>query len=259
VNFSGCSGLSTNFNTATDEQETTMYSTDREQQIGAAMAQEMEKEYKVVDDVAMNERVDRISEKLSKACDRKELVYITKVIEEKKPTGEGPMVNAVSLPGGYVYVFKGLMDYIKDDAQLAAVIGHEIGHIAARHSVKRMQASYGSLIAVVAAIQANGALGAGMAAAVESMFMQYSQEDELQADGLGIKYMKAAGYDPHGMVTMLGKLGEYDSKQPIRPKIYWRTHPYVHQRIAAANRIITGDLSFRDYVRITGEGNDFKK
>ena len=75
----------------------------------------------------------------------------------------------------------------------------------------------------------------------------------------GIKYMKLAGYNPQGMVRMLEALQEYDRKQPIRPKYYGRTHPYVHERIASAHRTITGDLSFRDWVRLTGEREDYKK
>jgi predicted Zn-dependent protease len=91
------------------------------------------------------------------------------------------------------------------------------------------------------------------------MFLEFSQQDEMQADELGIKYMKLAGYDPEGMVKMLEKLQDYDRKQPIRPKSYGRTHPYTHERIANANRLIKGDLSFRDWVRLTGEREEYKK
>ena len=71
--------------------------------------------------------------------------------------------------------------------------------------------------------------------------------------------MKAAGYDPRGMLVMLENLQAYDRKQPIRQKMYGRTHPYTHQRIASADRMIKGELSFRDYVRLTGEREDYKK
>ena len=256
---SGCGGIATNFNTATGDQETTMYSTDREQQLGAGVSQELEKEFKVVDDAALARRVEKITQRIAAVCDRKELVYITKVVEEKDLKGEDPMVNAVSLPGGYIYIFKGLLEYINTDEQLAAVISHEIGHITARHSIKRLQASYGSLAMVVAAMQANAVLAGGLAMTMETMLLAYSQDDEIQADNLGIKYMKAAGYDPRGMLVMLENLQAYDRKQPIRQKMYGRTHPYTHQRIASADRMIKGELSFRDYVRLTGEREDYKK
>jgi septum formation protein len=257
---SGCGGIATNFNTATDAQETSMYSTDSEQQIGASVALELEKKFKLVDDADLNMRVERITDKLVAVCDRKELVYITKIVEEKDLKGEEPMVNAVSLPGGYVYVFKGLLDYIQTDEQLAAVIAHEIAHITARHSIKRLQASYGNLALVAGAIVSrNGALIGGLSMAMDSMFLAYSQDDEIQADNLGIKYIKAAGYAPQGMIAMLESLQAYDRKQPIRQKMYGRTHPYTHQRIASAERMISGELSFRDYVRLTGEREDYAK
>ncbi|MBF0331359.1 MAG: septum formation protein Maf [Candidatus Omnitrophica bacterium] len=256
---SGCGGIATSFNPATDAQETSVYSTDHEVQIGAAVATEIEKEFKVVEDQALNARAERISDRIVKVCDRKELVYITKVVEEKDLKGEKPMVNAVSLPGGYIYIFKGLMDYIKNDDQLAAVIAHEVGHITARHSIKRIQASYGSMALMVAAIVTAPQVAGGVVATMESMFLAYSQEDEIQADSLGVKYMKAAGFDPNGMTAMLEQLQEYDRKQPPRPKIYGRTHPYVHQRIASADRMIKGELSFRDYIRLTGEREDYAK
>ncbi|MBF0387593.1 MAG: septum formation protein Maf [Candidatus Omnitrophica bacterium] len=257
VSLYGCSGLSTNFNTATGQQETTLYSTEREQELGASVAGGMEKELKVLDDPLMNERVDRITQKIAQACDRKELVYISKVVEEKKPEDQ-PMVNAFALPGGYVYVFKGLLDYIKDDDQLAAVIAHEVAHVTARHSIKRLQASYGSFVAILAALQVNGALAGGISMATTSMFFDYSQQDEMQADALGVKYMKAAGYKPEGMVRMLEALQAYDRKQPVRPKSYGRTHPFVHQRLAAVGQLVGQDLTFRDYVRSTGEQYNVK-
>jgi septum formation protein len=256
---SGCGGISTSFNPATDRQETSMYSTDREVQIGAAVAQEIEKDFKIIDDEALNARAERITSRIVKVCDRKELVYITKVVEEKDLKGEKPMVNAVSLPGGYIYVFKGLMDYIKNDDELAAVIAHEVGHITARHSIKRLQASYGNLALVVTAMATSSSAAGGMAITLESLMLAYSQDDEIQADNLGIKYMKAAGFDPNGMVAMLEQLQEYDRKQPPRPKMYGRTHPYVHQRIASADRMVKGELSFRDYIRLTGEREDYAK
>ena len=94
---------------------------------------------------------------------------------------------------------------------------------------------------------------------LDTMFLSYSQEDEIQADNLGIKYMKAAGYDPRGMIAMLESLQDYDRKQPIRPKMYGRTHPYVYQRIASADRMVEGELTFRDYIRLTGEREDHAK
>ncbi|NLE65438.1 MAG: M48 family metalloprotease [Elusimicrobia bacterium] len=256
--LSSCSGLSTSFNPATSSQETTIYSTDREVAIGAAVAREIEEGFVVVEDVPENERLGGVLGKLVPVVGRRDLVHVAKVIDPKekdKKPGED-VVNAVSLPGGYVYVFLDLMRHVKEDDQLAAVVAHELAHVVARHSIKRLQASYANIVAVVSAMQVDGRLAGGINAATNAMFFQYSQADELEADALGVKYLKAAGYDPGAMVRMLETLREYDRKQPIRPKYYGRTHPYVHQRIAAANQVITGEMSYRDWVRMTGEGAD---
>lgn len=260
----GCGGLHTNFNTATGKQETSLYTSDREQDIGAGVALEIEKEFLLVDDVEMNQRVDGLLQRIVQVSDRKELVYIVKVIEEKeedkKKADDKPIVNALALPGGYIYLFKGLVDYVKDDDDaLASVIAHEVGHITARHSIKRLQASYGSLAAVVGSIFVDGRLAGGINAATTAMFFEYSKEDEMQADSLAVKYMRLAGFDPQGTVRMLNLLLEYERKQPIRPKSFGRTHPFLYERIAATNKEITGDLTYRDYIRATGERQGVKK
>jgi predicted Zn-dependent protease len=85
------------------------------------------------------------------------------------------------------------------------------------------------------------------------MFFANSQEAEFEADRLGIKYMKAAGYDPKGMIEMLGILREQANKQPIREFSYWRTHPYLPERMAAANKEVSGSMEFKDYLNLTGE------
>lgn len=245
-----------NFNTATNVQETSIYSTDQEQEIGASAAHEIEKEYKIVDDPVMNDRVDRILKRIVAVSDRKELVYVGRIIGDKKKEdreSREPVINALSLPGGYVFVFKGLMDYIKDDNQLAAVIAHEVGHVTARHSIKHLQAAYANVAAVISAIMVNSRLAGGINAATTAMFFQYSRQDELEADALGVKYMKAAGFNPQGMIRMLEKLDEHDRKQPLRPMSFGRTHPYIHQRLAAASQAITGEMTSRDWIRTTGE------
>lgn len=259
----GCGGFHSNFNTATGQQETTMYTTEREQDIGAGVAWEIEKEFDIVPDMALNHRVEKLLQQITEFSDRKELVYTIKVVEEKleerKKVDYKPMVNAFALPGGYIYLFKGLIDAVKDDdAALASVIAHELGHITARHSIKRLQASYGSLAAVLGSLFVDGRLAGGIQAATNTLFFEYSKEDEMQADALAIKYLRLADIDPYGMIRMLNILLEYEQKQPIRRKSFGRTHPFLYERIAAAHKAITGELTYRDYIRTTGERGGVK-
>jgi len=238
-------GCSTEYNLATQQQETLMYTSEREVALGDSVAQAVEKKYEVVEEVDENERVKKILDRIVEVCDRKDILYFIHVLDDD-------MMNAVSLPGGYIYVFKGLMDKVDSDDQLAGVIAHEIGHITARHGVKKIQSAYGAIALQVLSTEAGGDVAAGVNVALNTLFSEYSQEDEFEADRLAVKYMKKAGYNPEGMVEFLKKL-QGEQKKDIRPYIYWKTHPNLSKRIAVVNKEIKGSMGFRDYLNLIGE------
>lgn len=224
-----------------------MYGEDKERSIGASVALQVEKQMPMNTDVDINERVENIFKKIVAVCDRQDLVYTIRVIDEDE-------MNAFSLPGGYVYLNKGLIDRVENDDQLASVIAHEVAHIVAKHSMKRLQGAYGATALLGAAIlSGNGALAAGVDLASSSLLFQNSREDEFESDKLAVKYMRLAGYDPSQVKAMLGKLLEHQAKQPPRPLMYWRTHPYLPQRMARADTEAKGGMEFRDYLNVTGE------
>jgi len=244
LNVMGCA---TEYNLATQSQETLLVSTDKEIRLGESLSRQMEANFKVVTDVDINERVNEIGRRIAAVCDRKELVYTIKVFE-------GDEVNAVSLPGGFIYVFKGLIDKVENDDQLAGVIGHEFGHITAKHSVKKLQSIYGYTLLQLATIQTgNAQMARGLDLAFASVFLEYSRGDEFEADRLGVRYLKKAGYDAQQVVTFLKKLEEIQGKEAPRQFSYWRTHPFIPQRVSAANQEILGQIEFRDYLNLTGE------
>lgn len=238
-------GCATEYNLATRKQETLLYGTEKEVKIGDAVAPKIEAQYDILTDVDVNERVGRILDRIVAICDRKELVYFIKVIDDDP-------INAVSLPGGYVYVFRGLIEKVDNDDELAGVIAHEVGHITARHGVKRMQNAYAALILQIAATQTNARVAGGVNLALNSLFLEHSKQDEFEADRLGVKYLKKAGYDPKATVAFLEKLKIEKEKAPRNRYSYWRTHPYLSQRISVVNQEITGKLEFRDYLNLTG-------
>lgn len=247
----GIMGCSSEYNLATHQEETLLYGSEREKGIGAAAAQALEKQMEISGDVEANERVEKILKRIVAVCDRQELVYTIKIIDDDT-------VNAVSLPGGYVYVYRGLIEKVKNDDELASVIAHEVGHITARHAMKRQQKIYSDLLLQVAALKAgDGQFASGVNFALTSIFFAHAQEDELEADALGIKYMKKAGYDPKGAIDMLKILKKEQDKGPTRPYSYWRTHPFLTQRIAAAGQVTNQRLEFREYLNLTGEGEKF--
>ena len=239
-------GCSSEYNLATGREESLMYGTEKEVNLGDAAAQQLEKEFKINQDLDVNARVQQILDRLVVITDRKDIVYTVRVIEDDK-------VNAVSLPGGYIYVFKGLLDKIKSDDQLAGVMAHEMGHITARHGVKRLQSAYGLTLLQVASIASgNGNVAAGMSTITATIFYAYSRQDELEADRLAVKYVQKAGYDPQGVLQVLEILRKEQERAPSQQLSYFRTHPYLPERIAMVNQTINGKVGFKDYLNLTG-------
>lgn len=240
-------GCTTEYNLATQKQETLLYSSEKEIRIGDKVAPKIEARFEIVTEVDVNERVDRIFRKLIAVCDRKDLVYFIKIFDEDS-------INAISLPGGYVYVFRGLIDKAENDSQLAGVIAHEIGHITARHGVKRLQNAYAAMALQVAAISSSGSnISKGANLALASLFLEHSQQAEFEADRLSVKYLKKAGYEPAAMADFLRIIRREKNKAPLNKFSYWKTHPNITQRISVVNQAVTGKLEFRDYLNLTRE------
>ena len=239
-------GCSTSFNPATKKQESLLYGDDKEASIGASYALQVEKELKINQEVDVNERVEKIFERIVAVCDRQDVVYSIRVIDED-------VMNAFSLPGGYIFIYKGLIDKVDDDDQLAGVIAHEVAHVVAKHALKRLQAAYGAMILTGGAIATgNYSLAAGIDLTASSVIFANSRDDEFEADSLGVKYLRLAGYKTSGMRAMLGKLLANQAKE-IHRLNYWRTHPYLPQRMARANAAANGQAGFKDYLNTVGE------
>ena len=238
-------GCSTEYNLATKQEEKYYYSTDKEVQMGRSIDRQVRKEYKFSGDPLQQKRVEDIGKKIAAVSDRKEIDYYFQVLEDDQ-------VNAVSLPGGYIYVNSGLLDKVSGDNELACVLAHEVGHIVARHSIKKLQAmqSYSVLRLLVAVAPGTGEVGPAADAAFTQFLLGYSREDELLADQLGARYAKLAGYDPHGMITFLTKLQDINRRMPLQEKSYYKTHPYVPDRIRVVKQELGEQIDFSDYINI---------
>jgi len=240
---SGCA--TQEYNTATGREDIMFVGTDKEVNIGKSIAESIEKnkEIKLDPDPLMTERVNNIGQKIASVSDRKEVKYSFRVIDKDD-------VNAFALPGGYVFIFKGLVDKVSKDDELAAVIAHEIAHVVARHSIKRLQGGVGyNILQILMAVTGAGRSDAGrIDAAFGQLIMSYSREDEALADKLAVKYLKEAGYDPWAVVSLLKKLQAADKAEPIRPYTSYRSHPYVADRIRMVKQEITGEVDFNDYM-----------
>lgn len=155
-----------------------------------------------------------------------------------------PLVNAFALPGGYVYVTRGIMALVNSESELASVIGHEIGHVTARHSAKRynnqMFAGLGSVL--IGAATGSNALANSVGQGAQLYLMSYSRNQEHQSDELGIRYSSRAGFDPYAASDMLNALDNEHKLQLIladragepQKSDFFSTHPNTQDRISRA-------------------------
>ncbi|MBN3039375.1 MAG: M48 family metalloprotease [Candidatus Omnitrophica bacterium] len=228
------SGCTTLYNPATGQKETYFISTAQEMAIGENVEKEVLETYKVSGDKKKQDYVDQIGQKVASVSDRQDLDYKFVVLDDKE-------LNAFTIPGGIVYINTGLLDILNDD-EVAAVLAHEIGHVAARHSIKRIQSQLGyQLLLTVAVVSVNKndpnaakTVAQGSNAIFELVQLGYSRRDELLADRLSIKYTYKAGYNPWGMVEALKKLQAHsEEKGGWGGPVILRSHPYIEDRIRA--------------------------
>jgi predicted Zn-dependent protease len=231
-------GCATTYNPATKRNEFILIDTESEVSMGRQMDKEVQKEFKLVLDRNMQDRLDKIGAKVAAVSDRQDLIYQFKVIEDKE-------LNAFTIPGGYVYVNSGLMETATDD-ELAGVLGHEVGHIAAKHAVKKLQADMGFQLVMSIAMGASNqqTMGQAMGIVYDLAHLGYSRKDETLADSLSVKYSKNAGFDPRAIITFMEKLqAEHEKRGPNVNLVFLSSHPAIEDRI----RNISAEIAALEY------------
>ena len=215
---------------------TNLLSKREEIQIGKEGSAAIEKEYKLDTNpqrVAMVQEIgQRVLEGMRQVEGKRapDFPFTFKVLDTKE-------VNAVSLPGGPVYVFRGLMEQTGDDRDmLAAVIAHEVAHIVARHAAKQISSSILADLAISLGTRGSAQKAASIATSL--VMLQYSRDDEYDADRRGIHYTHAAGYDPEGLVRFFEKLRTLEKGEMKGLLANLRTHPLTENRIARAKKLI---------------------
>lgn len=202
--------------------EAGMISLEDEIKMGRETAQSLEAKYGLSQDYYLNERVDRIGQRLAAVCGRNEITYSFKVLNSNE-------VNALACPGGFIYVFKGLMDYMPSDTELAGVLGHEVGHVAKKHTVHSIEKQLWTSLILLAATRGQG-LGL-VQAAQQALFAGYSRTDERGADKESVNNTIKAGFNPYAMLITVQKLDDL-SKQGGGAKYgLFSSHPEPEERV----------------------------
>jgi predicted Zn-dependent protease len=231
------------------------YSLEKEIALGKQLAQEVERQAKIVDDPVIAEYVNRIGQNLVRNSDAK-VPFTIKVIDAEE-------VNAFALPGGFFFVNSGLILKAESEAELAGVMAHEIAHVAARHGTR--QATRGSIInyASIPLIFMGGWTGyivrQGAGLAIPLGFLTFSRGFEKEADLLGLQYLYKAGYDPTAFVDFFEKIQSMEKKKPGTISKVFASHPMTDDRIKDSQKNIQSLLDPKpEYVVTTSEFNGVK-
>ena len=208
-------------NPVTGKKEFTLVTPAQEAAIGREGYTAVATEYGVYDDAGLAAYVDSVGRKVARASEQPDLPWKFTLLDD-------PAVNAFAMPGGYIYVTRGLLAHMQSEAQLAGVLGHEIGHVTARHSARQITQ------------QQLAGLGMGIAAAVSPTFrryssaaeqglgllmLKYSRDDESQADELGVRYASVSGYDPREIPGTYRTLQRIAERAGQSLPSYLSTHP----------------------------------
>jgi len=231
------------------------YSIEKEIALGKGLAQEVERQAKIVDDPVIAEYVNRLGQNLVRNSDAK-VPFTIKVIDTEE-------VNAFALPGGFFFVNSGLILKADSEAELAGVMAHEIAHVAARHGTRQATRGEIAQLATIPLIFMGGWTGYGIrqaaSVAIPVGFLSFSRGSESEADLLGLEYMYKSGYDPGAFVDFFEKIQSLEKKKPGTMAKVFSTHPMTEDRITTAQKNIQEYLKERpEYVVTTSEFNNVK-
>lgn len=216
---------------ATTGDQPNILTVEEEKKLGAELAEQVEKEEKILDDPIIQEYIDGIGERVSRQSPRQDVEYKFTVIEAPDT------VNAYALPGGHMYIYTGLLHLAQNEAELASVMAHEIAHVAAEHHGEALTREYNMSI-LLGLIFGDTESGAAQAAqVVKSMrTLSFSRAQEKESDTLGMEMMWRSGYRPDAMVDFMARMGEgqqMPSGAAGRFLTYLSSHPPTQARVDA--------------------------
>jgi predicted Zn-dependent protease len=225
-----------------------LISSPQEVQMGDSLSLEVESKYPLLKNAKVGAYVNEVGQRIVSICDRRDITYYFNVIADKK------QVNAFALPGGHVYVYEGLLLEASNEAELAAVLAHEVGHVVARHATEQLTKQYGYSLLVSLILGNQPGRWSDLAANLfgTAGLLKFSRDDEYEADKLAVSYTNLAGYRPGAVSDFLGKLEAMEGREPGKLETLLMTHPPTSERvnrvkaeIAALSSLSTGSFAER--------------
>lgn len=226
-------GCSTN--PATGQNQLSFYGAESEIKMGQQADESIIRSLGLHPDEELQNYVSELGLRLAASSERPDLPWTFRVVDS-------PIVNAFALPGGYIYITRGMLLHLNSEAQLAAVLGHEIGHVTGRHSVEQMSraqlAQAGMIVAAIASEDVRR-YGAYAQQGLGLLFLKFGRDDETEADHLGLRYMTRQGYNPWEMESVFQTLDHTSARSELNPIPDWiSTHPSPEDRMEEINNAI---------------------
>ena len=213
-----------------------LVSFETEVSLGEKLAAQVERQQRVLRNRDVQAYVRLVANQLvtHASGDRPEVRYRVTVLDNPN------QVNAFALPAGFLYVYTGLLLAADNEAELAGILAHEIGHVVGRHSANQLATQLGLNILVSLALGENSEELASLAAqaGTSGALARFSRDDEREADAFGVKYTMAAGYDPRGLLTFFEKLKKLEGRRQSGLESLLSSHPATQERIDRIDRII---------------------
>ncbi|MCC7195476.1 MAG: M48 family metalloprotease [Gemmatimonadaceae bacterium] len=208
----------------------------QEVQMGQQYAAQIQEQLPIVRDPEIVRYINVLGDSLASVTDDRSLQWHFYVVDQME-------INAFALPGGYIFVNRGLIERAKTMSEVAGVIGHEIGHVTRRHSIKQMQKAQGANVGVTLAciltnVCSSDVARTGIDLAAGGLFARFSRDDEAEADAEGVKTVIKAGIDPRGIPAMFRILLDERKQQPGAVETFFASHPLEESRIAATDALI---------------------
>jgi beta-barrel assembly-enhancing protease len=210
--------------------------TQQEVQMGAQYAAEINRQLPIVQDAALNNYINQLGNTIARQADPRGIQYRFYIVDARA-------VNAFAIPGGHIYINRGLIERTENMAELAGVLGHEIGHVVERHGIDQMQrmqrAEMGLILGSILLGQPSPAVQAGVQVAGGLYFARHSREAENEADQRSVEYLSRVGINPEGVPSFFAKLLEEQRRQPSAVEQWFATHPLTTERLAYTQQLVS--------------------